>query len=207
MAIVGNDPVNGVDPTGMVSIGGCGSRIEGVNNCSGESYFAYEGALQAQRAETANVASEGNSNSQGTPGDGHNGGPPLDDEVSAPKTGKILGFVGRLLGGVGAAIGFVFPESITGGSFDDPSFPDGATESGQNLLNHIFRQDHNLLDTPGNRALLISATRAPTQVYQYPGGTTGYWRTQPNGSEVWVRVRNGIIVNGGINPVPRGPPR
>lgn len=67
-AYVGNDPVNLSDPTGMVSMGGCGSRIEGVNNCSGSSYFAYEGALAAHRAETANVAPEGNSNPQGSPG-------------------------------------------------------------------------------------------------------------------------------------------
>jgi RHS repeat-associated protein len=39
-AYVGNDPVNMADPTGLV--GGCGSRIEGVNNCSGMSGLLYQ---------------------------------------------------------------------------------------------------------------------------------------------------------------------
>jgi RHS repeat-associated protein len=53
-AYVGNDPVNLTDPTGMASMGGCGSRVEGINNCSGASFFAYEGALQAHRQERVN---------------------------------------------------------------------------------------------------------------------------------------------------------
>ncbi|WP_338445680.1 RHS repeat-associated core domain-containing protein [Pelagerythrobacter marensis] len=57
-AYVGNDPINLSDPTGMVSMRGCGFRIEGVNNCSGSSYFAYESALSAHRAETANLGDE-----------------------------------------------------------------------------------------------------------------------------------------------------
>jgi RHS repeat-associated protein len=57
-AYVANDPINLSDPTGMASMGGCGSRIEGVNNCSGSSYFAYEDALSAHRAETANLGDE-----------------------------------------------------------------------------------------------------------------------------------------------------
>ena len=38
-AYVGNDPVNGADPTGMA---GCGSRIDGINDCSGMSGFTFQ---------------------------------------------------------------------------------------------------------------------------------------------------------------------
>ena len=46
-AYVANDPVNLIDPTGLE---GCGSRIEGVNNCSGASYFAYEASQTGKAA-------------------------------------------------------------------------------------------------------------------------------------------------------------
>ena len=49
-AYVGGDPVNGVDPTGLSGLSGCGSRIRGVNNCSGASYFAYEAQLASEAA-------------------------------------------------------------------------------------------------------------------------------------------------------------
>ncbi|WP_291177217.1 RHS repeat-associated core domain-containing protein [Erythrobacter sp.] len=54
-AYVGNDPINMVDPTGLE---GCGSRIKGVNNCSGASYFAYETA-QASKADGVNIVASG----------------------------------------------------------------------------------------------------------------------------------------------------
>jgi len=38
-AYVGNDPVNSTDPTGMA---GCGSRIDGINDCSGMSGFTFQ---------------------------------------------------------------------------------------------------------------------------------------------------------------------
>ena len=49
-AYAGGDPVNAVDPSGLSGLSGCGSRIRGVNNCSGASYFAYEAQLASEAA-------------------------------------------------------------------------------------------------------------------------------------------------------------
>jgi RHS repeat-associated protein len=62
-AYVGNDPVNNADPTGLA--GGCGSRIEGVNNCSGMSGLLYQwirdgdsgGSSERGRGGTSTAAS------------------------------------------------------------------------------------------------------------------------------------------------------
>ncbi|MBU7579321.1 MAG: RHS repeat-associated core domain-containing protein [Porphyrobacter sp.] len=62
-AYVANDPVNLTDPTGLA---GCGLRIEGVNNCSGASYFAYEPSISSRLDTTANAAPDNGNSSKGT---------------------------------------------------------------------------------------------------------------------------------------------
>ena len=73
-------------------------------------------------------------------------------------------------------------------------------------IQHIFgnRAGH-LPDTPANRALLKQVADDPSTTLgldQY--GNTWSAAIQPNGSQIWVRTRNGIISNGGVNDVPRG---
>lgn len=70
---------------------------------------------------------------------------------------------------------------------------------------HIFRpaQGH-LPDTPANRQWLISVASNPKNLLgndRY--GNLWYSQIQPDGSQIWVQVRNGQIMNGGFNPVPR----
>lgn len=72
-------------------------------------------------------------------------------------------------------------------------------------LKHMFadRPGH-LPDTAENRALLESIANNPNN---YLGtdcvNTQWYAQIQPDGSQVWVRVWNGSIFNGGINTIPR----
>ena len=77
------------------------------------------------------------------------------------------------------------------------------TEPGQ--VKHIFRDaPGHLPDTPGNRALLLDVANDPAAML----GTDRFgnvWsaRTLPDGSQVWVQTRNGVIQNGGLNQTPR----
>ena len=75
---------------------------------------------------------------------------------------------------------------------------------------HIFRdaRGHLPTDTPGNRQLIKSAVdpanlRSTTRL---PDGSTltKYFKTLPDGTQVWAEVRNGTtITNGGLNATPR----
>ena len=59
-------------------------------------------------------------------------------------------------------------------------------------------------DTPENRALLTETANDPANLLgQDQYGNDWYARTRTNGSQVWVRVRNGQITNGGVNSTPR----
>ncbi len=65
---------------------------------------------------------------------------------------------------------------------------------------HIFRPDHNIVDTPANRQLLIDVAsgRANWKVKDLSGNDWFYQQT-PDGKYVWVVARNGKIYDGGIN--------
>lgn len=70
---------------------------------------------------------------------------------------------------------------------------------------HIFRKkEGHLPDTPANRRLLEDTTSNPKN-YLGPDkyGTEWYGKTLPGGRQVWTRVRNGKIINGGINQTPK----
>lgn len=71
-------------------------------------------------------------------------------------------------------------------------------------LKHIFREANgHLQDTPRNRALLENTAN---ELSNYLGkdkyGNIWYAKIQEYGSQVWVRTRNGIINNGGVNKIP-----
>lgn len=72
-------------------------------------------------------------------------------------------------------------------------------------LKHMFadRLGH-LPDTPENRALLESVANNPNNYLGTDSmNTQWYAQIQPDGSQIWARVWNGSIFNGGINEIPR----
>jgi len=86
------------------------------------------------------------------------------------------------------------------------------SNGGRNLLStkpsqlrHMFadRPGH-LPDTEENRALIESVANNPNNYLGIDSMNT-YWyaQTQPDGTQLWARVWNGFIFNGGINERPR----
>lgn len=71
--------------------------------------------------------------------------------------------------------------------------------------NHIFRDaEGHLSDTPANRKLLQNVANDPaTKLGQDKYGSMWSASTRRNGSQVWTQTRNGKIINGGVNMVPR----
>lgn len=189
--------MNATDPTGLA---GCGSRIEGVNNCSGASYFAYEAARSAPRGETANAAPEGGNSSKGAPGQGHNGGPPLD-EGDASK--GVLKWLGRLAGRLGGAAASLFWSEPAGEGSDivqTGRLPENASQTG-----HIFRKadGHYPKATPiAVREIHQAASSLGTFHGRDSFGNIWQSRINSDGSQTWVRIRNGVITNAGRNSTP-----
>jgi hypothetical protein len=73
-------------------------------------------------------------------------------------------------------------------------------------LDHIFREvdGHLPHDTAANRRTLIEAASSEANFVGSDGfGNDWFAVTRSDGTQVWVQVRHGKIINGGINPVPR----
>ena len=102
-----------------------------------------------------------------------------------------------------------FPAS--GGTGTPP--PAGATPAAPGVtlpgkpgqIQHIFRDAAgHLPDTPTNRSLLeglandTAAVLGPDRF-----GNTWAARLNLDGTQTWVQYRNGVIINGGVNPTPR----
>ncbi|MGK7877223.1 MAG: hypothetical protein AB4426_29180 [Xenococcaceae cyanobacterium] len=71
---------------------------------------------------------------------------------------------------------------------------------------HIFRniEGHFSEDTPANRKILIdTALNADNYLGTDKWGNNWYAQTQGDGTQIWVQVRNGEIINGGFNNIPR----
>jgi len=71
---------------------------------------------------------------------------------------------------------------------------------------HIFREaeGHFREDTDANRRLLIDvASRGTNLLGTDRAGNDWYAENRADGTQVWVRVRRGKIVNGGMNHNPR----
>ena len=72
--------------------------------------------------------------------------------------------------------------------------------------NHIFRKSpgHLPVDTPANRQLLTNTASNPkNSLGSDKFGNQWYAEVRPDGTQVWVRVRNGQITNGGVNQTPK----
>jgi hypothetical protein len=94
----------------------------------------------------------------------------------------------------------------------EPPPPVGATPTENRLptneaqVKHIFRQKTgHISDTPNNLQLLEDVANDPKNVLGPPDKHGVIWsaRTLPDGTQVWVRTRNGVIMNGGINSTPK----
>jgi RHS repeat-associated protein len=75
----------------------------------------------------------------------------------------------------------------------------------ENAAGHIFRDapGHLREDTPANRTVLEGTANSPKNYLgQDQYGNDWYAETRPDGSQVWARVRNGQITNGGVNATP-----
>lgn len=72
-------------------------------------------------------------------------------------------------------------------------------------VKHIFREaPGHLPDTPANRSLLQElAADASASLGTDRFGNTWFARVNPDGTQLWVQVRNGEVINGGLNLVPR----
>jgi len=84
---------------------------------------------------------------------------------------------------------------------------DGADEGisiAEGSADHIFRDTagHLAEDTPENRGLIESAVKPGNYVRTGGEGDVLYRETLPNGTQVWAKVFNGSITNGGLNQVP-----
>ena len=75
----------------------------------------------------------------------------------------------------------------------------------QKRLKHIFRDaPGHLLDTSSNRQLLIdTASNLDYYLGKDRWGNDWYAQIQPNGTQVWVQIRQDQIINGGLNQIPR----
>lgn len=75
----------------------------------------------------------------------------------------------------------------------------------ESRLGHIFRDaEGHLPDTPANRQLLTDVGNDPAATLGTDSfGNTWSARTLSDGTQVWVRTRNGEIINGGLNQTPR----
>ena len=101
--------------------------------------------------------------------------------------GVVVHNKGEGAGGGGAAREFV-------------EFPPNRAQIG-----HIFRDEvGHLADTAENRKLLIEvASNSAHRIGIDRFGNTWSTMILPDGSQVWVSVRNGVIQNGGVNLVPK----
>ncbi len=73
-------------------------------------------------------------------------------------------------------------------------------------LSHIFRkiEGHFSEDTPANRKILIdTALNADNYLGNDKWGNNWYAQIQADDTQIWVQVRNGEIINGGCNNIPR----
>jgi hypothetical protein len=76
----------------------------------------------------------------------------------------------------------------------------------ESRLRHIFRaaDGHFPTDTTANRRLLLFVAGNPAnRLGEDRFGAVWAAQTMRDGSQVWVQIWNGRIINGGVNPVPR----
>lgn len=71
----------------------------------------------------------------------------------------------------------------------------------ENRLRHIFRraEGHFAEDTPVNRARLRDTVVTEHLLGTDRYGNMWYARRLPDGRQIWVSLRDGVILNGGVN--------
>ncbi|MBL8131334.1 MAG: hypothetical protein JNL42_05720 [Anaerolineae bacterium] len=71
-------------------------------------------------------------------------------------------------------------------------------------LHHIFdaRLGH-VPDSVANRQMLINTVNRSNYLGLDTHGNRWYASIRPDGKQIWVRVRNGEIINGGVNDIPK----
>jgi RHS repeat-associated protein len=91
---------------------------------------------------------------------------------------------------------------ILGLSGFDPE--DDAVPFAEHNLEHIFRDSagHFAEDTTENRALVQSAVKPGNYVRTGGGGEQLFRETLPDGTQVWAKVYDGKVTNGGLNQTP-----
>ena len=72
-------------------------------------------------------------------------------------------------------------------------------------LQHIFRdRSGHLPDTSGNRQMIQPVANDSKNVHDTDKyGNTWHTETNQNGTQTWVRTRNGVVTNSGLNKTPR----
>lgn len=73
-------------------------------------------------------------------------------------------------------------------------------------LRHIFRnaEGHFADDTPENRSRLLRVARDPeSQLGVDRFGILWAEEMMPDGSQIWVQIKDGRVINGGLNLKPR----
>ena len=108
--------------------------------------------------------------------------------------------IGGLLEGAAAALGGIVKAAARGLPSEGASQPVPIRPD----ATHIFRPEtgHIPFDTPAARAILQDTVKPIYRIGETNGVTT-YRRLLPDGTQVWVEVRNNVITNGGVNPNPR----
>lgn len=72
--------------------------------------------------------------------------------------------------------------------------------SNKSQLNHILRNSKgHLIDTPQNRALLISLSNDKDSYLGKDKRGNEWFAKEIGDKQLWVKARNGIIQNGGLN--------
>nr|WP_169514018.1 RHS repeat-associated core domain-containing protein [Agromyces subbeticus] len=112
-----------------------------------------------------------------------------------------------VVGDIGAALGKSAKFAAAGA--DAAKTADDIAVGFRSDTSHIFRdaRGHLAEDTAENRALIQSAldpnNLRSTVTLKNGESLAKYFKTQPDGTQVWAEVRNGEITNGGLNVIPR----
>ena len=89
---------------------------------------------------------------------------------------------------------------VESGSVTKISLPENNAQ-----LKHIFREGNgHIIDTPDNRSKILNvANDKKNYLGRDARGNDWYAKTESDGSQIWVRTRNGKVDNAGVNTTPR----
>ena len=183
------DPVN--------TIGGIGQSI---CDTADEKGVAYSSGYIVTEVVTALLADKG-----------------LDKIKNVVKTGKTADNVADIAEGAAKGAGNAAEDAGKAGKKLDGAAEDAGKvgESGSVTkislpendaqLKHIFREGNgHIIDTPDNRSKILNvANDKKNYLGRDARGNDWYAKTESDGSQIWVRTRNGKVDNAGVNTTPR----